>query len=101
MEQDIKLHDITMIELMSSTITRKERISIMVILKNSISANYYPEGNMNEEGFMKMSIPDKKIIAHKKAVECSTAPVHVMYELRDIIDLGRDDFPKEITVLWY
>ena len=107
MEQDIKLHDITMIELMSSTITRKERISIMVILKNitktkdSISANYYPEGNMNEEGFMKMGIPDKKIIAHKKAVECSTAPVHVMYELRDIIDLGRDDFPKEITVLWY
>ena len=81
MEQDIKLHDITMIELMSSTITRKERISIMVILKNiiktknSVSANYYPEGNMNEEGFMKMSIPDKKIIAHKKAVECSTAPV--------------------------
>ena len=56
---------------------------------------------MNEEGFMEMSIPDKKIIAHKKAVECSTAPVHVMYELRDIIDLGRDDFPKEITVLWY
>ena len=58
MEQDIKLHDITMIELMSSTITRKERISIMVILKNiiktknSVSANYYPEGNMNEEGFM-------------------------------------------------
>ena len=58
MEQDIKLHDITMIELMSSTITRKERISIMVILKNiiktknSVSANYYPEGNMNEEGFI-------------------------------------------------
>lgn len=107
MEQDIKLHDITMIELMSSTITRKERISIMVILKNitktkdSISANYYPEGNMNEEGFMEMSIPDKKIIAHKKPDKCATAPTHVMYELRDIIDLGRDDFPKEITVFWY
>ena len=60
----------------------------MVVLKNitktkdSISANYYPEGDMNKEGFMKMSIPNKKIIEHKKAVECSTAPVHAMYELR-------------------
>ena len=107
MEQDIKLHDITMIELMSSTITRKERISIMVILKNiiktknSVSANYYPEGNMNEDGFMEMSIPDKKIIAHKKAVEYSTAPAHVMYALRDIVDVDKDDFPEEIAVLWY
>ena len=40
MEQDIKLHDITMIELMSSTITRKERISIMVILKNMTGSDY-------------------------------------------------------------
>lgn len=77
----------------------------MVILKNitktkdSISANYYPEGNMNEEGFMKMSIPDKKIIAHKKAVEHSTAPVHTMYELRRMAD--RENPPKEKTVLWY
>ena len=79
----------------------------MVILKNmtktkdNISANYYPEGNMNEEGFMKMSILDKKIIAHKKAVEYSTAPAHVMYALRDIVDVDKDDFPEEIAVLWY
>ena len=59
MEQDIKLHDITMIELMSSTITRKERISIMVILKNikktnnMISADYYPEGK-EPKGFMRI-----------------------------------------------
>lgn len=77
----------------------------MVVLKNitktkdSISANYYPEGDMNKEGFMKMSIPDKKIIEHKKAVECSTAPVHAMYELRRMAD--RENPPKEITVLWY
>ena len=56
---------------------------------------------MNEEGFMEMSIPDKKIIAHKKAVEYSTAPAHVMYALRDIVDVDKDDFPEEIAVLWY
>ena len=54
---------------------------------------------MDEEGFMKMSIPDKKIIEHKKAVEHSTAPVHTMYELRRMAD--RENLPKEKTVLWY
>ena len=54
---------------------------------------------MNKEGFMKMSIPNKKIIEHKKAVDCSTAPVHAMYELRRMAD--RENPPKEKTVLWY
>ena len=107
MEQDIKLHDITMIELMSSTITRKERISIMVILKNiiktknTVSANNYHEGNINQQRFIEMNLPYTKIIAHKKAVEYSTAPAHVMYALRDIVDVDKDDFPEEIAVLWY
>ena len=48
-----------------------------------------------------MSIPDKKIIAHKKPDKCATAPAHVMYALRDIVDVDKDDFPEEIAVLWY
>ena len=100
MEQDIKLHDITMIELMSSTITRKERISIMVILKNikktnnMISADYYPEGK-EPKGFMR--IEDGKVIEHENA--SSFAAPHVRNELKRLARM--DNPPVEKTVLWY
>lgn len=74
----------------------------MVILKNimktrdSISADYYPEGK-NKGGYMKLSLTDGEIINHENADEFSAA--HVLYELRRLAKM--ENPPAEKTVLWY
>lgn len=75
----------------------------MVILKNitktesEISADYYPEGK-EPKGFMRMSLPDRKIMEHE-GDEYSMAPSHVKSELARLADL--EEPPKEKTVIWY
>ena len=83
-------------------IIRRRRWNIMVILKNikkvsdSISADYYPEGK-EPAGFMKIRIPDGKIVEHENA-SMFAAP-HVRRELKRIVKM--DNPPKEKTVIWY
>lgn len=74
----------------------------MVILKkiqktgNSISADYYPDGE-DVEGFMKISIEDGTILEHHNVSSFSAS--HVLRELKR---LARSEHPpKERRVLWY
>lgn len=74
----------------------------MVILKNitkvkdSISADYYPEGK-EPVGFMKIRISTGEIIEHENT-SMFAAP-HVKHELKRLAQMG--NLPKEKTVLWY
>lgn len=74
----------------------------MVILKkiqktgNSISADYYPDGE-DVKGFMKISIEDGTILEHHNVSSFSAS--HVLRELKR---LARSEHPpKERRVLWY
>ena len=74
----------------------------MVILKkiqktgNSISADYYPDGE-DVEGFMKISIEDGTILEHHNVSSFSAS--HVLRELKRLARLEYP--PKEKIVLWY
>lgn len=74
----------------------------MVTLKNvtktkdSISADYYPEG-VNKRSHMELSIAEGEIINHENADDFSAA--HVLYELRRLAKM--ENPPAEKTVLWY
>lgn len=74
----------------------------MVTLKNvtktkdSISADYYPEG-VNKRSHMEIGIEDGEIINHENADDFSAA--HVLRELRRLAKM--DNPPAEKTVFWY
>lgn len=65
---------------------------------SDISADYYPEGNEKQKGFMKMRLSDGEVLEHE-GDECSMAPAHVRMELERLSKL--DNPPKEKNVLWY
>mgnify|MGYP004460734655 CR=1 FL=1 len=74
----------------------------MVVLKNiqktgnSISADYYPEGE-DLKGFMKVGVEDGTILEHHNVSSFSAS--HVLRELKR---LARSEHPpKERRVLWY
>lgn len=75
----------------------------MLILKNikrnhnSIEADYYDIDN--NKGYMKVSLPDGKIIKHDKISEIAYGSSHVQRDLVRISVL--DKLPTERKVLWY
>lgn len=78
----------------------------MVLLKNikktdtDISAEYYPNGNENDRGFMRLRLSDGEEIEHERATTCIMSPTHVRRELREIID-WQGDIPEEERIYWY
>lgn len=74
----------------------------MVILKNikkdkdTISADYYPEGK-GQKGHMMVRLDDEEIIQHE--MSSMFAAPHVRSELKRLAKM--ENPPKEKTVFWY
>lgn len=76
----------------------------MVTLRNIkkdneyISADYYPCG-IDDVGYAKIRISDGEVV---NRIDAGVgAPTHAIDALRRLAKKGIDDFPNELTIMWY